>query len=161
MTTINDRSESQPRRGDDKLAVLLLGVSASIFVLATVFLGSSCAQTRYATTSIEQAIDNPVTQTYDWGEVYCGRGTVCAEVEVLRVDIEHRDGGRIQLVLHNRTGDQVSVQIGLEILDANGARLDQTSFQDVGLQPRQERSWEMPGIFRQGAKVRVVLRQRV
>ena len=125
---------------------------------AGLFVG--CAQARYAQTGIGGAIDNPVTQTYDWGEVYCGQGTVCAEIEVRQVNIEDKDGGRIQVILHNRTGLQVAGQIKLEILDGGGATLDETAFENVPLQPRQETSWEMPGIYRQGAKVRVSLRAR-
>jgi hypothetical protein len=119
-----------------------------------------CAQVRYGQTGIGQAIDNPVTQEFAWGEVYCGQGTVCAEVEVLRVDFEDRDGGRVEVTLHNRTGERVAVQIGLEILAANGTRLDKSTFQDLPLQPRQEAVWEMPGIYKKGARIRVSLRTR-
>lgn len=132
---------------------LLLGLLAAATLM-------SCAQARYARTSIEQTIDNPVTQTYDWGEVQCYQGTVCAEVEVLSVDIEPRDGGKIELTLHNRTGESVAVQVALEILDADGVRLDMTNYEDVGLPPRQEQVWSMPGVARQGAFVRVLMRAR-
>ena len=129
----------------------------SLFVAATLL---GCAQARYARTSIEQAVDNPVTQSFEWGEVHCPRGTVCAEIEVLRVDIEQRDGGRIEVTLHNRTGDAVAAQIAIEILDASGARLDMTNYEDVPLEPRQETVWDMPGVYQSGAKVRLLLRQR-
>ena len=68
-----------------------LHIWQGLSLLAFVVLGMGCAQVRYAQTDLEQAIDNPVTKTFPWGEVYCGRGTVCAEVEVLRVDIEPND----------------------------------------------------------------------
>jgi hypothetical protein len=132
------------------LSMALIG--AGLFV--------ACAQARYAQTGVGQAIDNPVTQTYPWGEVYCGQGTVCAEIEVRRVDVEDRDGGRVQVTLHNRTGAQVAAQIQLQILDGSGTELDSTAFENVPLQPRQETTYEMPGVYRQGAKVRVVLRAR-
>jgi hypothetical protein len=132
------------------LFVVLLG--AGIFL--------ACAQVRYAQTEVGQAVDNPVTQTYPWGEVYCGQGTVCAEIEVRRVDVEDVDGGRVQVTLHNRTGEQVAAQIQLQILDAAGTELDATNFENIPLQPRQETTYEMPGVYRQGAKVRVVLRAR-
>lgn len=127
-------------------------------IAAALLLG--CAQIRYGQTSIGQAIDNPVSQTFDWGEVYCGQGTVCAEVEVIRVDFENRDGGRVEVTLHNRTSEKVAVQIALEILAENGTRLDKSTFQDVPLAPRQEAVWEMPGIYRKGAQIRVSLRTR-
>jgi hypothetical protein len=135
----------------------------ALFVLlafTTVVQLTGCAQAQYAQTNMGQAIDNAVTQTFAWGEVYCGRGKVCAEVEVLRVDFENRDSGRVEVTLHNRTGVSVAVQIGLEILDESGARLDSTTFQDVALPARQEKVWEMPGIYKKGGKIRVILRQR-
>jgi hypothetical protein len=130
----------------------------AVLILAGVFL--ACAQVRYAQTEVGQTIDNPVTQTYPWGEVYCGQGTVCAEIEVRRVDVEDEDGGRVQVTLHNRTGEQVAAQIQLQILDGTGAELDSTNFENVPLQPRQEMTYEMPGVYRKGAKVRVVLRAK-
>lgn len=132
-------------------------LSLVVFAVSTLTMGS-CAQMKRAQTGIGQAIHNPVTQTFQWGEVYCGQGEVCGEVEVIRVDVENRDGGRVDVTLHNRTGDQVAVQIALEILAANGSTLDRTSFFNVALQPRQEQNWTMPGIMRAGQKVRVSLR---
>lgn len=119
-----------------------------------------CAQARYAETSVGAAIDNPVTVTASWGEVYCGRGVVCAEVEVLRLDAEDRDGGKIDVLLHNRTADSRSIQIALEVLSPDGVKVDATNFQDFALEPRQERTFTMPGVNRTGHKVRVLLRQR-
>lgn len=119
-----------------------------------------CAQIRYGQTAIGQTIDNASVQTYDWGEVYCGKGTVCSEIEVVRVDFENRDGGRVEVTLHNRTNEQAAVQIALEILAENGTRLDKTSFQDLPLAPRQEAVWDMPGIYKKGARIRVSLRTR-
>lgn len=132
---------------------ILLSLFVATFLL-------SCAQARYARTSLEQSIDNPVTQTYEWGEVQCYQGTVCAEVEVLRIDVEPRDGGKVELTLHNRTGESVALQVALEILDPQGVRLDMTNYEDVALPPRQEQVWSMPGVARQGAKIRVLMRAR-
>jgi hypothetical protein len=135
----------------------MMRIILSLLLASTLF---ACAQARYAQTSVEQAVDNPVTQSYAWGEVHCPQGTVCAEIEVLRVDIEPRTGGRIEVTLHNRTGESVVAQIALEILDAQGVRLDKTNFQDVPLAPRQEQVWDMPGVYQENAKVRVVMRAR-
>jgi hypothetical protein len=130
-------------------AALVLGLAAS-----------GCAQVRYAETALGQAVDNPVTIPASWGEVYCGRGVICAEVEVLRVDHEDRDGGAVDVVLHNRTGEARAIQIALEVLTTEGVKVDSTNFQDVGIEARQERTWTMPGLYRVGHRLRVVLRQR-
>ncbi|MFZ9887532.1 MAG: hypothetical protein ACO3JL_08520 [Myxococcota bacterium] len=119
-----------------------------------------CAQGRYATTNLGQMIDNPVTVAAPWGEVFCGRGTICAEVEVLRLDAEDREGGEVAVLLHNRTGAARAVQVGLELLDPSGVAVDTTNFEDLALEARQERRFTMPGFYRPGHKVRVVLRQR-
>ena len=97
-----------------------------LFASLLVGLSIGCAQVRYAETAVGQAIDNPETQTYDWGEVHCGRDTICAEVEVLRVDTENAAGGKVDVTLDSRTDAQSGLQIALEIRDANGAKLDGT-----------------------------------
>ena len=132
-------------------------VLASLASLATLM--SSCTQVRYGTTTIDSAFDNPITIKEKWGEVYCGRGTVCAEVEVRRVDIEPRDGGRVEVTVHNRTGNAAAVQISLEILNDDGSRVDSTTFQNLPVAPKSEAVYSMDGIFRVGKKVRVILRQ--
>jgi len=107
-----------------------------------------------------EALNGSVTIPTKFGEVYCGQGAVCTEVEVVRVDFEDRDGGRIEVTLHNRTGSQIAVQVGLEVLAANGSRLDSSRFEDVPLQPRQESVFEMPNIYKRGGTIRVSLRTR-
>lgn len=79
---------------------------------------------------------------------------------MLRVDAEERDGGRIDVLLHNRTGEARAVQVALEILTSEGVKVDSTNFQDVAVEARQERTFSMPGVHRQGHRVRVLLRQR-
>lgn len=120
-----------------------------------------CTKARYAQTNIGQALTTPVRQTFTGGvsgEVICNEGTVCADVEVLRVHADPRDGGGVQVLLHNRTGKSVNVQIALWVLSPEGALLDQTPFQDVPLPPRQEKMWETANIHRAGAKLQVRLR---
>ncbi len=119
----------------------------------------ACAGMRQAQTGVRQAIDNSVDQQFKWGDVYCGEGTVCSEIEVLRVDFENRNGGQVQVTLHNRTGVDLQAQISLEIFNDEGARLDQSTFQNVGIPASQEKIWTMPGIYQKGAKIRVVLRK--
>ncbi|MBL92216.1 MAG: hypothetical protein CMH56_10470 [Myxococcales bacterium] len=123
-----------------------------------IVVAAGCAQVRYAETGLGQAIDNPVTQTYDWGEVHCGRGTICAEVEVLRVDMENTENGKVEVTLHNRTDHQSGLQIAVEIRADNGTRLDSTPYQNVAVEPRGETVFDFPGIYQPGAKVRVLLR---
>ncbi|MEI6805607.1 MAG: hypothetical protein WCK49_03760 [Myxococcaceae bacterium] len=119
----------------------------------------ACAGVRQAQTGIRQSINNSVDQQYKWGSVYCGEGTVCSEIEVLRVDFEDRNGGQVQVTLHNRTGLDLQAQISLQILNDEGAQLEQTNFQNVGIPASQEKVWTMPGIYQKGAKIRVVLRK--
>lgn len=134
--------------------------SLLMFALLSSFAAGGCAQVRYAETAAGAAVDNPVTVTAPWGEVQCGRGVVCAEIEVLRLDAEDRNGGRIDVLLHNRTGEARAIQVALEILDARGVKVDSTNFQDFAVEARQERTFSMPGIHRKGHLVRVLLRQR-
>lgn len=135
------------------MKVLVLVVLTSLLVG-----GSGCVKAKYAKTTIGQTFHKAENQEFAWGEVYCGDGEVCAEVEVVRVDVENRDGGRVDVTLHNRTGDQVAVQIAIEILAANGSMVDRTNFYNVALQPRQEQFWTMPGIMKAEHKVRISLR---
>src|SRR3989338_9105421 len=99
-----------------------------LFILcAALGLLQACAGVRQAQTGIRQGINNSVDQQFSWGEVYCGQGTVCSEIEVLRVDFENRNGGQVQVTLHNRTGLDLQAQIGLEIVNDDGAGLDRST----------------------------------
>ena len=120
---------------------------------------SSCVGMRRAQTGIRRAFSGPVTQEFSWGEVYCGQGSICSEIDVTRVDYEDRDGGTVEVTMENRTGDDLQVQIQLEILNSAGARLDRSTFQSVGIPASQEAVWSMPGIYKKGAKIRVTLRR--
>lgn len=133
--------------------LIILGVCVCLSLL------SACAGVRRAQTGMRESINNSSTQEFPWGEVYCGQGTVCGEIEVLRVDFENRNGGQVQVTLHNRTGLDLQVQISLEILNKEGARLDQSNFQNVGVLASQRTVWTMPGIYWEGAKIRVILRK--
>lgn len=130
-----------------------------LFLCVILGLLQACAGVREAQTGLRQSINNSVDQQYKWGDVYCGEGTVCSEIEVLRVDFENRNGGQVQVTLHNRTGLDLQAQISLQILNDEGAQLDQTNFQNVGIPASQEKVWTMPGIYQKGAKIRVVLRK--
>ena len=131
-----------------------------LFATSFFILFSGCTGMRYAQTNISQAIEKPVSLKFPWGEVYCGRGTVCAEIEVLRVDAEQRDGGRIDVTLNNRTKQAIAGQIALLVLANNGSKIDETSYENFSLTPRAQTIWSMPGIYRQGAKIKIMLRAR-
>ena len=131
-----------------------------LFILCVALgLLQACAGMRQVQTGMRQAINNSVEQQFAWGEVYCGQGTVCSEIEVLRVDFENRNGGQVQVTLHNRTGLDLQAQISLEIYNDEGAQLDQSSFQNIGMPASQNRTWTLSGIYQKGAKIRVVLRK--
>lgn len=132
-----------------KIALLVLGMA----------LLQSCAGVRQAQTGMRRAFNNATQEQYAWGEVFCGQGTVCSEIEVLRVDFEDRDQGQVQVTLLNRTGLDLQVQIALEIYNEQGAVIDQSAFQNVGMPASQQKTWSMPGIYKKGAKIRVVLRK--
>ncbi len=153
-------SKTSQFEGDLRKGIMMKGNKLYLLLSLGLLMSSGCAQMRRGETGLQKAIDNATTISADWGEVYCGEGTVCSEVDVRRVDIEQRDGGVIQVLLYNRTGYQSGFQIALEVLDANGALLDRTNYEDFGLQPRVEGRYEMPGIARANSKVRVLLRSR-
>ena len=79
-------------------------------------------------------------------------------MEVLRVDMENTENGKVEVTLHNRTDHQSGLQIAVEIRADNGTRLDSTPYQNVAVEPRGETVFDFPGIYQPGAKVRVLLR---
>jgi hypothetical protein len=90
-------------------------------------------------------------------EVYCSEGKVCSEVDVVAIAMEERDGGKVRVTLKNRTGNTALVQIRLEIRSASGEVLSETRPENFVLPPTQEKTYEMPGVARKGASVRVLL----
>lgn len=121
------------------------------------FLFAACTPLRQAQTGISGAIAGQKLLKYDWGEVYCSQGVVCGEVEVVRVDIERRNGGRVVVTLKNRTQQNIVVSVHLQIYDQNGVVLLETNPDQFPLPHTQAKRYEMPGIFREGALVRVML----
>lgn len=134
------------------------GLIVLSLVAGIVSLGGCSTQMRYLQTGIDRTLNPPVTQDFPWGQIHCGEGVVCAEVGVVRVDYEDRDGGRVEVVLQNRTSSQIGLQIAIEIIGPNGARLDYSRPENVAIQPRQNYTWQMPGIYQRGGKIRVLLR---
>lgn len=128
-------------------------VILGILLLAT----TSCTPLKRAQTGLARGIAGSTKVEIDGNEVYCSEGKVCAEVEVMAIWVEDRDGGTVRVVLKNRTGNTALVQIRLEIRSASGEVLTETRPENFSLPPTQEKSYEMRGIARKGAKVRVLL----
>jgi hypothetical protein len=130
----------------------------SMMVLSALFFTSSCTPLKRAQTGLARGIAGSDTIKVDGHEVYCSEGKVCAEVDVLAITVEDRDGGRVRVTLKNRTGNTALVQIRLQIKDRTSAEiLSETRPENVALPGTQEKVYEMPGVYRQGALVRVQL----
>lgn len=129
----------------------------------TIFLGiglllmMSCTPMKRAQTSLARGIAGSETIKVGGHEVYCSEGKVCSEVDVLAIAVEDRDGGKVRVTLKNRTGNNALIQIRLEIKDNQGQVLTETRPENVPLPPTQEKTYEMPGVARKGAGVRVIL----
>lgn len=133
-------------------------VTISFLVMALVgMFVASCTPLKRAQTGLARGIAGSSTIKVDGHEVYCSEGKVCAEVDVLAIGVEDRDGGRVRVTLKNRTGNTALVQIRLQIMNAKHEVLSETRAENVALPPTQEKIYEMPGVYRKGATVRVLL----
>lgn len=132
--------------------IFLLAVSSAfIFIM-------SCTPIKRAQTGLARAIAGSDTIIVGGHEVYCSEGKVCAEVDVLTISAEDRDGGRVRVTLKNRTGNTALVQVRLQIKNAaNGEVITETRSENVAIPPTQEKIYEMPGVNRKGATIRVIL----
>ena len=90
-------------------------------------------------------------------EIYCSQGRVCAEIDVLKIDVEDKDGGKVKITLKNRTGDTSLIQIHLQVIGADGDILTETKPENFTLPPTQEKIYQMPGVARKNSHVRVFL----
>ena len=117
------------RRGRAAVRTLLPCVALLGGLAAT----QGCVAAREATLVAENVGDGPVVKEYPWGRVECGRGAVCSEVSVSRVDVH---SGPVAVTLENRTLNDVAVQVALETFDTSGGRTDLTNYQDLALAPR-------------------------
>jgi hypothetical protein len=123
---------------------------------------AACTPLRQVTVETDEAIVGQVNEARDFGRVVCFEGPVCKDLEVRRVQVD-RDEGPVAVVLRNRTGEMLAVQVSLEVVERDGARAETTRFTDVAMAPRQERALEMPAIGRALTKDRelhVVIRAR-
>lgn len=133
-----------------KQIILLIGLGILAF--------SSCTPIKRAQTGLARSIAGTETAIVDGHEVYCSEGKVCAEVNVLAISVENKDGGRVQVTLKNQTGNAARLQIRLQIKDRMTGEVFFESFaEDVPLPPTQEKTYEMRGIYRKDALVRVLM----
>ncbi len=128
-----------------------------LFLLTALLLAASCTPLKRAQTGIARGIGGSEVIMVDGHEVYCSQGRVCAEVDVLSISVEDRDGGKVRVVLKNRTGNNALVAVRLEIKSASGEVLTETRPEQVALPATQEKTYEMPGVYKKGATVRVLL----
>jgi hypothetical protein len=129
----------------------------NLVVISFLLILSSCTPMKRAQTGLARGIAGSSDTRVGGHEVYCSQGEVCSEVEVVAIAMEERDGGKVRVTLKNRTGNTALVQIRLEIKSAQGELLTESRPENFVLPPTQEKTYEMPGIARRGAFVRVIL----
>jgi hypothetical protein len=114
-----------------------------------------CTSTQTALRVVTTSVDDAAVAADDWGEVVCGRGAVCADVQVVRVDVLAQPAGSVSVTLHNRSSDPIAAQVELEVIV-----IDATNWQDVALEARQAHRFVVPAIAQPGHRIRVSLRDR-
>jgi hypothetical protein len=119
-----------------------------------------CTSTQTALRVVTTSVDDAAVAADDWGEVVCGRGAVCADVQVVRVDVLAQPAGSVSVTLHNRSSDPIAAQVELEVIDRQGIVIDATNWQDVALEARQAHRFVVPAIAQPGHRIRVSLRDR-
>jgi len=125
------------------------------FILVFSFI--SCTPMKRMQTGISRGLIGSEKISIDGHEVYCSEGPVCSEVEVLAISVENRDGGRVRVTFKNRTDNQALVQVRLQIISADGEVLAETRAENFPIPPTQEKVYEMPGVYKKDAKVRVMI----
>lgn len=119
---------------------------------------TSCTPMKRAQTGIARTVGGTETISVGGHEVFCSQGRVCAEVDVRAIFAEDRDGGRVRVILKNRTGNTALVKIHLQIKDPKtGDILTETRPENVAIPPTEEKTYEMAGVNQKGARVRVLL----
>jgi len=129
----------------------------NLILISFLLILGSCTPMKRAQTGIARGIAGSTETKVGGNEVYCSQGEVCSEVDVVAISMEERDGGKVRVTLKNRTGDTALIQIRLEIKSAQGEVLTETRPENFVLPPTQEKTYEMPGVARRGAFVRVIL----
>lgn len=136
-----------------KKLIVLAMASIAAFLLV-----SGCTPLKRAQTGLARGIAGSDVIKVGQHEVYCSEGKVCSEIDVLAIAAEDRDYGKVRVTLKNRTGNTALVQIRIEIKNpTTGEVLYETRPEQVAIPGTQEKNYEMPGISRKGASVRVLL----
>lgn len=126
--------------------------------IATSIIFTGCTPLKRAQTGMARAIAGSDVREVNGHEVYCSEGKVCSEIDVLSISAEDRDGGRVRVVLKNRTGNTALVKIGIEIRDRKtGEILAKSRPENVAIPPTEEKVYDMPGINKEHALLRVLM----
>lgn len=128
----------------------------SIWILLPLIF-SACTPLKRAQTGLARSIAGQETIQVGSHEVYCSEGKVCAEIDVQSIVAEDKDGGRVKVILKNRTGNTALIQIRLQIKNAQGEVVNESRPENVPIPPTQEKTYEMPGLNKKGGKVRVIM----
>jgi len=118
---------------------------------------SACTTMKRVQTSMSHAVAGSERIEVGGHEVYCSEGKVCSEIDVIAIAVEDRDGGKVRVTLRNRTPNTALIQIRLATKSPQGEVLTETRPENFVLPPTQEKSYEMPGVARKGATIRVLL----
>lgn len=124
-------------------------------ILSLLLAFQACTPLKRAQTGLARGIAGSVTHNVDGHEVYCSEGKVCAEIDVLSIQNEGKD---VTVKIKNRTGNTALIQVRLQILDRQSNRLMlETRPENMSLPPTQEKYYKRVGIYRNNAKIRVLL----
>jgi hypothetical protein len=130
----------------------------ALLIVASAWCMVSCTPLKRTQTGLARAIAGSDTIKVGGHEVYCSEGKVCSEIDVLAISVEDRDGGKVRVTLKNRTGNTALAQIRLQVRNpTTGEVLSETKPENIAIAPTQEKIYEMPGIYRKGSVVRVLL----
>lgn len=120
-------------------------------------LSCSCTPLKRAQTGLARAIAGSTKLHVNGHEVYCSEGKVCSEIDVLSINAEDKDKGRVKVLLKNRTGNTALIQIRLQLIADNGEIVSETRAENVAIKPTEEKLYDMPGFNKKGAKIVVLL----
>ena len=127
--------------------------------LALSLCSSGCTLSKQAQVGVTEALIGNQNQSYDWGEFVCYEGPVCAQLELVRVQISD-ENENISVRLRNRTPKNLALQLSLEWLSEKGATRDQTRFHDLPIAPHQESEIVLHGPNAPAKSLRIIVRDR-
>lgn len=127
--------------------------------LLSLLLFTGCTLTKQAQTGVAEWVEGDQNKTFEWGEFVCHEGPVCAELELIRVQISD-ENENVSVRLRNRTHKGLAVQLSLEWLSEQGATRDQTRFHDLPIAPHQESEIVLHGPNAPAKNLRIIVRGR-